>query len=198
MAGVNDATTAARDVANQARAGGASAAQTAADQTAGAIQGARGITSTAAQALQQAGALGTQSAQQGIAGLAGTTGAYDPANADPYMNQYEDAAVQQALADVRRAGDIQQQGVNAQAVSAGAFGGSRQAVAQAELNRNVLEQQGRTAAGMRQQGFESASQRAQQAYELNRPAVSKPHNLLVRLALKGHNRVFRRQTRRVN
>ena len=81
------------------------------------------------------------------------------------MNQYEDAAVQQALGDIRRAGDIQQQAVAAQAVNAGAFGGSRQAVAENELNRSILEQQGRTAAGMRQQGYESASQRAQQAYE---------------------------------
>ena len=72
------------------------------------------------------------------------------------MNQYEDAAVQQALRDIQRAGDIQQQGVAAQAVGAGAFGGSRQAVAEQELQRNILEQQGRTAAGMRQQGFESA------------------------------------------
>ena len=127
--------------------------------------GARNLTNEAARSLQSAGALGMQSAQQGIAGLANTTGAYNPASANSYMNQYEDAAVQQALADIRRAGDIQQQSAAAQAVGAGAFGGSRQAIAANELDRSILEQQGRTAAGMRQQGFESASQRAQQAYE---------------------------------
>ena len=130
-----------------------------------AVQGARNITSTAAQALQQAGAFGTDTARQGIAGLAETTGAYDPASAGAYMNEYEDAAVQQALADIRRSGDIQQQAIGAQAVGAGAFGGSRQAVAESELGRNILEQQGRTAAGMRQQGFESAAQRSQQGFE---------------------------------
>jgi hypothetical protein len=130
-----------------------------------AIQRARGITSQAAQALQQAGALGTTAAQQGIAGLAGTTGTFDPASAQGFMSQFDDAAVQQALSDIARQGQIAQQGVAAQAVGAGAFGGSRQAVAEQELGRNILEQQGRTAAQMRQAGFESATQRAQAAFE---------------------------------
>ena len=127
--------------------------------------GARNLTNQASRSLQSAGALGMQSAQQGIAGLANATGAYNPNNVSPYMNQYEDAAVQQALSDIQRAGDIQKQSAAAQAVGAGAFGGSRQAIAANELDRSILDQQGRTAAGMRQQGFESASQRAQQAYE---------------------------------
>ena len=130
-----------------------------------AVQGARDITSEAATALQKAGAFGQDTAEAGIAGLAGTTGAYDPASTGAFMNQYEDAAVQQALADVQRAGDIQQQGAAAQAVGAGAFGGSRAAVQEAEIGRNILEQQGRTAAGMRQAGFESAANRSQQAFE---------------------------------
>ena len=130
-----------------------------------AVKGARNITADAAAALQQAGAFGQQTAEQGIAGLAGTTGAYDPASAGAFMNQYEDAAVQQALADIQRAGEIQQQGAAAQAVGAGAFGGSRAAVQEAELARNILEQQARTAAGMRQAGFENAAGRSQQAFE---------------------------------
>jgi hypothetical protein len=58
------------------------------------------------------------------------------------MGQFEDAAVQQALSDIARQGQIARQGVAAQAVGAGAFGGSRQAVAEQELGRNILEQQG--------------------------------------------------------
>jgi len=162
LSGVTDA---ARAGTSQAGIAALEAARQSQLGTGTAIAGARGITSDAAQALQQAGAFGTQTAQQGIAGLAGATGAYDPASAGAYMNQYEDAAVQQALADIRRAGDIQQLSSDAQAVGAGAFGGSRQGVADAELSRNILEQQGRTAAGMRQQGFESAAQRAQQGFE---------------------------------
>tara|TARA_R100000935_G_scaffold36355_2_gene57337 strand:- start:219 stop:2456 length:2238 start_codon:yes stop_codon:yes gene_type:complete len=165
MGGIDDVSTLARNVAGQARTGGQTAAQQAAAQTQSAITGARDITSDAAQALQQAGALGTQTAQSGIAALGGTTGAFNPNSTGAFMNQYEDAAVQQALSDIQRQGNIAAQGQRAQAVGAGAFGGSRQGVQEAEMARNVLEQQGRTAAGMRQQGFESASQRAQQAFE---------------------------------
>ena len=130
-----------------------------------ASQQARGITNQAAGSLQQAGAMGRDTAMSGIGQLAGTTGSFDPASTGAFMNQYEDAAVQQALADIQRAGNIQSQGLDAQAVQAGAFGGSRGAIQQSELGRNILDQQARTAAGMRQQGFESAAQRAQQGFE---------------------------------
>jgi hypothetical protein len=103
--------------------------------------------------------------RSGIAGLGGTTAAFNPAAAQPFMNQYEDVAVQQALSDIARQGQIAQQGVAAQAVGAGAFGGSRSAIAEQELQRNILEQQARTAAQMRAAGFESAAQRAQAAFE---------------------------------
>jgi hypothetical protein len=65
------------------------------------------------------------------------------------------------LTDIRRQGDIAGNQQNAAAVQAGAFGGSRQGLQSAELGRNVLEQQGRTAAGMRQAGFQNAMQQAQ-------------------------------------
>jgi len=164
-----------QQVADRAALGGAGVGQTLAGQLGTATEGARtygamgqgalGSAAGAAEALRQAGALGTGAALTGIAGLEGTTERFDPGQISPFMSAYEDAAVQQALQDIQRAGDIQQQQVGAQAVGAGAFGGSRQAVAEQELGRNILEQQGRTAAQMRQAGFESAAQRAQQAYE---------------------------------
>lgn len=102
---------------------------------------------------------------QGIGGLSQTGGMFDPSASQPFMNQFEDAAVQQALQDIARQGQIAGQGLRAQAVGSGAFGGSRQAVAEQELQRNVLGEQGRTAANMRQAGFESAAARSQAAFE---------------------------------
>ncbi len=163
--GLRTAADNARLAAQQSGVGGIGAYESALDRSNQAVRGARGITDDAASALQQAGALGTQSAQQGIAALGGTTGAFDPSSTGAFMNQYEDAAVQQALSDIKRQGDIAAQAQRAQAVGAGAFGGSRQGVQEAEMARNVLEQQGRTAAGMRHAGFENAAQRAQAAYE---------------------------------
>lgn len=126
---------------------------------------ARASTAQAQQELADASRMGRRAAAQGIARLQGTGRMYSPDMIAPFMSQYEDAAVQQALKDIARQGDVQGQRLAAQAVGAGAFGGSRQAIAEAELARNVLEQQGRTAAQMRASGFESAAQLAQQAFE---------------------------------
>lgn len=126
---------------------------------------ARLSTARSQEQLGRAAEFGMGTAQSGIAGLMGASAEFNPYSAYQYMNPFEDVAVQQALRDIQRQGDIQAQNVAAQAVQSGAFGGSRQAVAEAELGRNVLEQQGRTAAQMRQAGFESAGQRAQTAFE---------------------------------
>jgi hypothetical protein len=130
-----------------------------------ATTGARGAAATG----QQGAATAAQNARQSVAAaqqmLGGTTGQFDPGGIGAFMSQYEDQAVQQALADVARQGEIQQNQLAAQQVGAGAFGGSRGAIAEAELGRNVLEQQGRTAAQMRQAGFTDAANRAQTAFE---------------------------------
>ena len=99
-------------------------------------------------------------AQQFGAGPAYNAQGFDPASTASFFNPYEDAAVQQALSDIRRQGDIASNQLSASAVQAGAFGGSREGIQRGELERNILEQQGRTAAGMRQAGYESAQQRA--------------------------------------
>lgn len=130
-----------------------------------AAERARASTAAAQQQLMGASQFGLGSAQQGIASLVGTGGMYDPSMTYGYMSPFENAAIQATLSDIGRQGEIAQQGVRAQAAQAGAFGGSRQAVAEQELQRNVLEQQARTAAQLRAQGFESAAQRSQQAFE---------------------------------
>jgi len=73
-----------------------------------------------------------------------------------YMNPYEDQVVQSSLSDLNRARQMQQAQAGAQAGAAGAFGGSRQALLEAENNRNYLEQASRTASGLRQAGFQNA------------------------------------------
>ena len=82
-----------------------------------------------------------------------------------FFNPFEDQVVQQALADVQRASDIAGQQDAAQAVSAGAFGGSRQAIMEAERARNLMDQQGQLAGQLRQAGFGQAMTQAQKAFE---------------------------------
>jgi len=82
------------------------------------------------------------------------------------FNPFEEQVVQRSLADIARQRDIQQQAMNAQAVGAGAFGGSRQAIANQELSRNALEQMGRTSGQLRQAGFDAAMARRLQEAQL--------------------------------
>lgn len=115
---------------------------------------------------------GAQAIEQGIGtSLSGapllqqTVGAYDPQSYQAFMDPYMESVVQQAEADIQRRGDIQRQGIGAQAVGAGAFGGSRQAIAEQELQRNVADQMARTGAQLRSAGFQQAQQQAQNAFQ---------------------------------
>ena len=89
---------------------------------------------------------------------------FDPTSVSAYMNPYETAAVQQAMGDIQRQGDIATAAQNAQSVQAGAFGGSRQGIMSSELGRNILEQQARSAVGMRSAGYQNAMAKAQAAF----------------------------------
>ena len=100
-----------------------------------------------------------QAAEQGIAGMA--SNAFLGNRIADYQNPYTQQVIDQSLADNDRARLMQQQGINAQALSRGAFGGSRQAIAESENNRNFMDQQARTSAGLRAQSYESALSAAQ-------------------------------------
>ena len=82
------------------------------------------------------------------------------------FNPFEEQVVQRSLGDIARQAGLQQQGLAARAVGSGAFGGSRQAVAEQELFRNALEQMGRTSGQLRQAGFDAAMARRLQEAQL--------------------------------
>ena len=97
---------------------------------------------------------GQQASRAGVRDLSATTGAQ---GMSAYTNPFEQDVVNVALADIERARQMQQMQGAAQAQRAGAFGGSRQGVAQALTNEAALREAARTAAGLRQQGFEFAA-----------------------------------------
>jgi len=144
-----------------------------------ALGAAQGLTGQGVMATEQAGRLSQQELERaqgeraaaqeamtaGLAGLEGTTGEYDPESVTAYMNPYEQQAIDAALGDIARQGQMQLNEARAQAVRSGAFGGARTGIAESEVGRNILSQQASTAANMRQQGFESAAQRSQAAFE---------------------------------
>ena len=75
-----------------------------------------------------------------------------------YMNQFDNAVVDNTLTDLDRARQIQGQNIGANATAAGAYGGSRHALREAENNRNFYEQAAKTSAQLRQSGFSNAQQ----------------------------------------
>tara|TARA_R110000824_G_scaffold288095_4_gene476106 strand:- start:261 stop:1610 length:1350 start_codon:yes stop_codon:yes gene_type:complete len=100
----------------------------------------------------------------------GTTGIYDPSMAQNFFNPYEDQVVQQTLEDIGRQSAQADIGLRDQAVSAGAFGGSRGRITQEELARQTGRGAAEAVSGIRSAGFGQAQNQAQQAFEQQRGA----------------------------
>jgi hypothetical protein len=78
-----------------------------------------------------------------------------------YMSPYQSAVTDVQLQGLQRQADIAAQGRKASAARAGAFGGSRQAIENAEANRALQSQMD----AVRAQGLQSAYDKAQQAIQ---------------------------------
>lgn len=77
-----------------------------------------------------------------------------------YQSPYQQEVIDLALGDIRREADIATQQAQQRAIGAGAFGGSRSAILEAETARPYAEQAARTASQLRQTGFEQAQRAA--------------------------------------
>lgn len=88
---------------------------------------------------------------QGLAGASFTNPGMTTAYMSPYMQSVVDVQKREAMRDA----GIAQTQRNAQAVKAGAFGGSRQAIMDAEANRNLMTQMGDIQAKGLQSAFEA-------------------------------------------
>jgi hypothetical protein len=102
---------------------------------------------------------------QGIGGILGSAQAYDPTSAAAFMNPYQQAVTQNALREMRRQADIAGQGQAAQAVAAGAFGGTREGVQRAETERGVQDLMQQRIMQDYAQNYLQAQQAAQAAFE---------------------------------
>lgn len=78
-----------------------------------------------------------------------------------YQSPYQQQVIDLAMGDIQRQADIARGGAQDRAIRAGAFGGSRSAILESESQRPYAEQMARTAAGLRQSGFEQAQAAAQ-------------------------------------
>ena len=132
--------------------------------------------------LQGADTRGQFGTAQGLAGLAaqGTLGATQPigqAQISQYMNPFTNLALQQQMGEMNRQAQIQGQGLQAQAVRAGAFGGSREGIQRAEMGRNLAQAQNQAIANSMQQNYGQALGAAQQQQQAQMAGYNQLSNI---------------------
>jgi hypothetical protein len=76
--------------------------------------------------------------------------------AQQYMNPYLQSVLTPQLEELRRQNDITQMNTNAKLTGAGAFGGSRQAIMNAENNRNLMQEMNKTTGAGYANAFDKA------------------------------------------
>jgi hypothetical protein len=107
------------------------------------------FTSTGAPTIPTASTTGPMQTTATPSGIAGQ-----------YMNPYLQNVLQPQLEELRRQGQIEQMQNASRMTKAGAFGGGRQAIMDAELQRNLLNTMGRTIG----QGYSTAYDKAMDQY----------------------------------
>jgi hypothetical protein len=90
-----------------------------------------------------------------------STGRFDTAAAQQYMNPYLQSALDPMMQEARRQAEISRLSDASRLTQAGAFGGSRQAIMESEMNRNLMDKQNQ----MLTQGYQQAFDRAMQGFQ---------------------------------
>ena len=119
-------------------------------------------------AITQAGVtgVGSQAVGQAITGTQASMGA-------PNISQFYNPYQSYVLDEINRQAQMKQQGIADQAILSGAFGGGREGVQRAELQRGTLDVLGRA----QQTGFNTALQAAQQQQAAERAGAAQLGNL---------------------
>lgn len=103
----------------------------------------------------------TSGATRGLNNLGFGASTIAGANMGQYMNPYINTVVNRTTADMNRGRQMALNDVGAEATAAGAFGGSRHGLVEAETNRGFADAIGDMSAGLRQQGYNTALGAAQ-------------------------------------
>jgi len=125
-------------------------------------QGLTGLTGAQQLALGAAGA--DFAGSQGLLG-AGIGGFQPGAATQAFMNPYQQQVIDETMRQINRQGAIAGQGLAAQAVRSGAFGGEREGVQRAELERGLMDQKASTIANLLNQGYSQAQANAMSTFE---------------------------------
>ena len=81
---------------------------------------------------------------------------YNPQMAQSFMNPYQNAVIDPQMQAIQRQGDTARRDARADQVTAGAFGGSRGAVQEAEIRRGVGDRQAQVGSDLAYKGYNDA------------------------------------------
>jgi len=98
---------------------------------------------------------------------AGSAGLFAPSDLSAYMNPYQQAVIDETMAEMNRQGALEQSKLAARAVgtAGSAFGGSRFGMQGAELTRNLQDARAKALADLNAQNYTQALQTAGTAFE---------------------------------
>ena len=98
--------------------------------------------------------------------VSGGRGMYDPSQyVSSYMNPYTENVIDEAEKDIERQGNVARQRASAEAVGAGAFGGSRQGIQAAEVERAILDAKSKATSDLRARNYDQALAASSGAYQ---------------------------------
>jgi len=117
-------------------------------------------------------------AEQGLGG-------FDPTSVTEFMDPYKEQVIDAALKKIDREGAKRRQAGAAQAIGAGAFGGSRAGVQAAETERAIEETKQQTVANLMSQGYDKAMANAMATDEAERKRALQASGLTGELGAKG-------------
>lgn len=120
----------------------------------------------------------------------------DPGNVESYMNPYQKAATDVAVREARRTSDIQQNKADASAQQAGAFGGYRQGIENAESQRNEAQLESDITTKGRDAAYQQAM--AQYSTDAARKLAAQQSNQAAETTMKVQNLSADQQTRLAN
>jgi len=98
--------------------------------------------------------------------VSGGRGMYDPSQyVSAYMNPYTENVIQETEKDIERQGNVARQRASADAVGRGAFGGSRQGIQAAEVERSIQDAKAKASADLRARNYDQALSASSGAYQ---------------------------------
>ena len=146
-------------------------------EAAGLFRGAPAFGYNAA-ALANQRAAGTMGGVGGIVGgLGASAGMYDPNQAARFMDPYQRDVTQHALKDIDRQAWQDLTGIRARGVGAGAFGGSRTAVAEQEFQRNISDIKSKRIAEDQSRNYQQALAASMQAREAQQQRLQRAQQI---------------------